>query len=251
MSSDIIIPEPNDRAPQQLPNLEALAESQGLGLPSTRSEARAIIIDEFGLSKLALNQYLKGINLIKSKLGDKNNQTSYDGKTGQVPAQDQPVATSVLGTPIWDHLIIQGGSYVDVATGKTITYSDQRFDSVLMIASQSHRLVLTDIQGRDDEVIEYVGKASIRVNFKCGVFGNNNNRPRNEILNVVNMLNSNQPLKIKFCNFLSDLNVSEVYVLDKNIPQNMGGYNYQLFEFNAINNVPVILASVKTNAVTV
>lgn len=245
--NDLILPQDEQNFVPRIPNVNPIVQS--FGVPTSIKGSRDIIIDQFGISNVALTQYLKGVNVIKSKLGEKNNTTNYNGKVGSVPAQDAPIATSVLGTPVWDHLVIQGGSYIDTASGKTITYSDQTFDSILMLATQSHRLVLTEIQGRDDEVIEYVGKASIRINFKCGIFGTNNNRPRTEIVNVINMLGSNMPLKIKFCNFLADLNVSEIYVMDKSIPQSMGGYNYQLFEFNAINNVPVILASINVTGV--
>lgn len=246
MPSDYNVPNNNDEKPEspRLPDLSRI-------IPNQRQQ-KEIIIGEFGLEKLALSQYLKGVNVIKSKLGEKTNDANYNGKLPAQIQQDAPITTSLLGTPVWDYLAIESGSYIDNQTGKTVNYNEQTFHSVLINSSQSHRLVLTDIQGRDNEVIEYVGKASIRLNIKCGIFSNNNNRPRNEIINVINILNSNQPIKIKFCNFLADLNISQFYVLDKNINQTMGGYNYQLFEFNAINNVPVILATIKTqNAASV
>lgn len=238
---------PHDNKDPELPKLPDFRRI----IPNQRQQ-KEIIIGEFGLEKIALTQYLKGVNIIKSKLGEKTNDANYNGKLPVQIQQDAPIRTSILGTPMWDYLAIEAGNYIDNQTGKTVNYNEQILDNVLINASQAHRLVLTDIQGRDNEVIEYVGKASIRLNIKCGVFGTNNNRPRNEIINVINILNSNQPLKIKFCNFLADLNVSQFYVLDKNVNQTMGGYNYQLFEFNAINNVPVILATIKTqNAASV
>ena len=240
----IIIEETAHEALPINPNIQALSRS--VGVPTNGRELKSIIIDQFGLSKIALNQYLKGVNVLKSKLGENPNQTSYDGKLGVVPNQDTPIATSSLGTPIWDYLIIAGDTYKDRTLGN-VTYTDQRIDTILITLTQSHALVLTEIQGRDDEVIEYVGKKSIRMNFKGGVYGNNNNRPKAEIANIVKMLNSNKPLKIKYCGFLAEWNVSEIYLLDKSIPQSMGGYNYQLFEFNAINSVPVILAAKTVN----
>lgn len=246
MPTDLITPSENNSTPSlpKLPDFNRIIPNQ--------KQQQEIIIGQFGLENILLTQYLKGVNVIKSKLGEKTNNTNYNGKLPAQIQQDAPVKTSVLGTPMWDYLAIESGNYIDNQTGKTVNYNEQILDSVLINASQAHRLVLTDIQGRDNEVIEYVGKASIRLNIKFGIFGTNNNRPRNEIINVINILNSNQPLKIKFCNFLADLNVSQFYILDKNINQNMGGYNYQLFEFNAINNVPVVLATIKTqNAASV
>lgn len=221
------------------PNIEALAKANLL--PTNQRELRSIIIDQFGLSKVLLNNYLKGVNYAKSKLNERH-ETNYNGKLPVVGAQDSPLTTSVLGTPIWDYLAIEGGTYIDKTLG-TVTYDSMRIDTILITLQQQHSLVLTEIQGRDDEVIEYVGKKSIRINIKGGLYGNNNNRPKGDIANFRKMINSNKPLKIRYCGFLGEWNISEVYVLDKNIPQTMGGYNYQLFEFNAINSVPVILAA--------
>lgn len=241
--SDLNIPKPEENSLPQIPNVEVIANAYGF--PTNQGQLREVIIDQFGISKVLLSTYLKGMNVLQSKIGEQPTQTNYDGKLPAVKAQDTPVATSGLGTPIWDYLIIQGDTYQDRTYGN-VTYTDQRIDTILITLQQSHALVLTEIQGRDNEVIEYVGKKSIRINFKGGIYGNNNNRPKAEIANIMKMLNSNKPLKIKFCGFLSEWNISELYVMDKSIPQSMGGYNYQLFEFNAINSVPVILAAKQT-----
>lgn len=185
---------------------------------------------------------------IQDKFGLKNvnAQTAiYRAQIGVVPEQDVAPWTSDLGTPVWDTLIIKGDTYEDRTYG-TITYEDFRIDTVLMTLTQSHRLILTEIQGRDNEVIEYVGKASFRINFKGGVFGKNNNRPQEDIQNLKKILNSNKVVKIKSCFFLNEWDISEIAILDKSISQTMGGYNYQLFEFNAIQSVPVVLAAKTT-----
>lgn len=245
-----IIQQTHDEVTGPRPNVKILAQANGL--PTNVGELKSIVIDKFGLSKFELNSYLKGVNYVKSLTND-NTQTTYNGKVGSVPAQDAPIAYSSLNTPLWDYIVFEGDSYVDRslayntdANGRplpNVTYDEQRIDTMLISLSQSHSLVLTEIQGRDNEVVEYVGKKSFRINFKGGVYGNNNNRPKAEIANIQKMLNSNKPLKVKFCSFLAEWNITEIYVLDKSIPQTMGGYNFQLFEFNAIQNVPVILAS--------
>lgn len=192
-----------------------------------KERIKAFIQNKFGLQNVNLETFI------------------IESRIGRVPLQDDPVGTSELGTPVWDRLIIKGDSYVDRTLGN-ITYDDIILDTVLMTLTQSHRLVLTEIQGRDNEVIEYVGKASFRINFKGGVFGTNNNRPKTKIDEIKKMLNSNKVIKVKFCGFLAEWDISEIAILDKTIPQTMGGYNYQLFEFNAIQSVPVILATKTT-----
>lgn len=246
MANDLIIPKPQERSegPElKLPeeNIDAsilnygrrnayvLANSKELPLSidTAKERIKAFIQEKFGLKNVNLETQI------------------YKSRIGVVPERDVAPWTSDLGTPVWDTLIIQGGSYEDRTYGN-ITYEDFRMDTVLMTLTQSHRLVLTEIQGRDSEVIEYVGKASFRINFKGGVFGKNNNRPQEEIQNLKKILNSNKVIKIKSCFFLNEWDISEIAILDKSIAQTMGGYNYQLFEFNAIQSVPVVLAAKTT-----
>jgi hypothetical protein len=170
------------------------------------------------------------------------NTNQYIGKTHSPAFQDDSDGTSALGTPVWGRLVIKGGQYIETNTGKTVTYPNITLDTILFTLSQIHNVVLTSIQGRDYEVVEYIGKASFRVNCKGGIFGGNNNRPVKDINNLKLMLNSNQPIIIESNSFLTEWGISEIVILDKNIPQIAGGYNYQLFEFNAIQNVPVLLA---------
>lgn len=165
----------------------------------------------------------------------------YNGKVPAIIPADSPDGISVLGTPVWGRLTINAGTYNDTTYGK-IVYPLMFFDTVLITLNQIHNVVLTPIQGKDYEVIEYIGKASFRINVKGGVFGMGNSRPLTQINNLKLMLNSNQPLIIGSNSFLSEWDISEIVVLDKHLPQIAGGYNYQLFEFNAIQNTPVVLA---------
>ena len=172
----------------------------------------------------------------------------YKGKTGTQNPSDPAADKSVLGTMVWDNLTIAKGSYVDSTYGNA-SYNEMRLDSVLMTLTQANNVVLTPIQGRDGEVIEYVSKMSFRINVKGGIFSNTpNKRPSSDIINLKLMLQSNNPLTVLpvkntiIGGFLSEWDISQFVILDKTIPQMMGGYNYQLFEFNAIQDIPVILA---------
>lgn len=201
--------------------------------------SQKIIIEAFGMQNVVVKPYVIGA------AKDSINLAGYAAYAGLMPKPnslgDAAQYTSVLGTPVWDTLIIKAGSYVDYK-GDTTTYNEMRIDNVLMTITQTDNVILTPIQGRDGEVIEYIGKGSFRINFKGGFFGSGNVRPKSDIVNFMLMMGSNQPLSVKYSGFLDEWNISEFVVLDKNIPQQMGGYNYQLFEFNAIQDIPVILA---------
>lgn len=201
-----------------------------------------IIIQSFGLQAVQTGVYagvIRGIEALNKIPNQRTNQ--YGGKLPVPGTPDSPIYTSALGTPIWDTLIIKAGSYIDTTFGKT-DYPDIRLDTCLITLTQGHNVVITPIQGRDGEVIEYIAKMSFRINVKGGIFGTGNVRPKTDIYNLRFMLGSNQSLVVKESGFLSDWDITEFAILDKNIPQAMGGYNYQLFEFNAIQDLPVILA---------
>jgi hypothetical protein len=193
-----------------------------------------------GVGKLLYKGTISALEA-REKSKDKPIFSQYNGRTPAKQPADTPDGLSELGTPVWGRLIINGGTYIDTTFGKT-TYPTMKFDTVLFTLSQTHNVVLTPIQGRDYEVIEYIGKASFRINIKGGVFGTGNIRPVDAINNLKLMLNSNQPLIIGKNSFLSEWDITEFVILDKNIPQTAGGYNYQLFECNAIQNTSVILA---------
>lgn len=204
-------------------------------LPSLPSESTL----QGKANELKYQGIIKGITELNSL---NPNQHPYNGKTGNTQSQDEPDGYSVLGTPVWGRLVVKSGSYFDTNTGNLITYPNITLDTVLFTLTQTHKVVLTPIQGKDYEVVEFIGKASFRINCKGGVFGKNNNRPIGDINNIKLMLGSNQPLIIQSNSFLTEWGISEIAILDKNIPQIAGGYNYQLFEFDAIQNTPVILA---------
>lgn len=154
---------------------------------------------------------------------------------------------STIGTAVFDNLVIAAGKYVDSTYGAQ-AYNETRLDNVLITLNQQSNIILTPIQGRDGEVIEYVSKMSFRINVKGGIFGTNlNSRPISEITNFKMMVQSNNPLvvvpsKTLSGGFLSEWDISQFVIINKNIPQMMGGYNYQLFEFDAIQDLPVVLA---------
>jgi hypothetical protein len=203
-----------------------------------------IVIQSFGLQAVQVLEYsgvIAGL-VLGEELGS-NRGSDYNGKLPQAPQGDTPLTMlSDLGTPMWDNLVIQGDTYTDTNTGNAVTYPNVTLNTILITMTQQDNVVLTPIQGRNGEVVEYISSQSWRINFKGGVFGNGNSRPFADIENLKKMLNSNKPLIVKFCGFLGEWDISEIVKIDKSIPQNMGGYNYQLFEFNAIENIPVILA---------
>lgn len=213
------------------------------------STQQKIIIQSFGLQAAEIGLYAGRIGALRARdaLRGGLNVNGYEGKTGTPPLPDEPIGKSILGTPVFDNLVIKAGSYTDTVLGVQ-KYFTMRLDSAIITISQQNNVVLTPIAGRDGEVIEYVSKMSNRINIKAGIFGTGNKRPSADIATMSIALNSNDVLQVQ-SGFLSEWNITELVILDKNIPQIPGGYNYQVFEFNAIENVPVILAQKSANQV--
>lgn len=207
------------------------------------NQQQKIIIQSFGLQVAETLVYTGRIRALvaRDRLRGGTDLNQYAGKTGTPPIPDENVfGNSVLGTPIFDTLIIEAGKYTDTVLGLQ-TFNKIQLDSAIITLSQQNNVVLTPIAGRDGEVIEYVSKMSFRINIKAGIFGTGNKRPKSDIETMAMILKSNDVLKIQ-SGFLGEWNITELVILDKNIPQIPGGYNYQVFEFNAIENVPVVLA---------
>lgn len=208
-----------------------------------------IIIQNFGLQAAEIGVYAGRIGALSARDAARGiiDPNQYAGKTGTPKTPDEPLGISILGTPIFDTLIIEAGKYTDTILGLQ-SFNKIQLDSAIITLSQQNNVVLTPIAGRDGEVIEYVSKMSWRINVKAGVFGIGNSRPKSDIETLAVALKSNDVLKIQ-SGFLGEWNITEMVILDKNVPQIPGGYNYQVFEFNAIENTPVILAQKSANQV--
>jgi len=201
-----------------------------------------VIVDAFGLSYVNIEDYKLAANINALQANNYPPSTSqYNGKFLTPVTADAPDGVGQLGRPIWGSLTITGGSYLDQNSGVTITYPTFRIDVCIMTLTQVNNVVLTQIQGKDGEVVEYIGKNSFRLNVKGGFFSTGNARPKQQVDWFKAAIQSNQPIQVQ-STFLQDWDIYEIVVLDRNIPQIAGGYNYQLFEFNAIQNTPVILA---------
>lgn len=206
-----------------------------------------IIIQAFGLSHVKILAYSGAIGALEAFSNfSKGNSNDYNGLLPDGGEPNIANDTSVLGTPVFDNLIIASGNYIDTTYGLT-TYNQIRLDACLITLYQQNNVVLTPIQGKDGEVIEYISKMSFRINVKGGIFGVGNKRPFADIANFKLAIQTNDILKVIPVNntsggFLNEWDISQFAILDKNFPQLAGGYNCQLFEFNAIQDVPVILA---------
>ncbi len=161
--------------------------------------------------------------------------------SGRSDAELDVIGTSVLGTPIYSNLAIRAGDYQDndgVTIGK---YDAINIEVAIFVIDQEDNLVLTDIQGRPNTVIEYTGSKSWMINCKGRVFSSDRNTyPYTAAKNLITALSSNKPLTVDSW-FLNMAGIYQMTIKKKSIPQEEGSLEYQKFEFDAIADSPIVL----------
>ena len=153
---------------------------------------------------------------------------------------DSPISRSQLGTPVYDQIIFEGGTYDTDVEGVTASFPELRFDAVLISVTQNKNIVRTQIQGRDGTVKEYVGQDDFRIKIDGLITGDNGVHPKDEINDLKAMLDA--PISIKIsCDYLTNLGITDLVVDSYEIGQQAGGRSYQQFSITAYSDEPLEL----------
>ena len=163
----------------------------------------------------------------------------YNGRIDQNYTPDEPVAVSMLGTPVYSNLDVQGGSYTD-NDGNTINYPSITLDAVLFVVTQSKNIVITNVQGRNGSIKEYISDDDYNITITGIIAGGNNVYPKNEVLALKKVLDSPVALNVNSW-FLNQFGVHSFVVKDYNFNQEAGRNSQQSFSISAISDIPVIL----------
>lgn len=159
-------------------------------------------------------------------------------------SKDAPLVSlgnSMLGFPVYSNLIIRAGSYSDNYGNVVASWGDIFIDAVIFELNRSHNLITTDIQGRDNTIVQYISKKSWIINCKGQIFGENRGvYPRTDVVNLINALDANHSVQVDSW-FLNMVGIYNMTISKKNIPQDYGGMEWQKFEFDAIADFPVVL----------
>lgn len=176
-------------------------------------KAYNIILESFGLSYL------------KPKV--------YDLVQGHDTAQDKPALSygSLLGTPIFSYI--------------TLTDPNSRQDTItvyscLMEVTMDRNIVVTNIQGRNGSVKEYISDSDYNVVIRGAIVsGFNNVYPVGPIeLLTKKLLTLNTSLEV-VSPFLSHFDIHNLVVTGYAFPQREGYNDMQVFEIRALSDDPV------------
>jgi len=146
---------------------------------------------------------------------------------------DTPVATSYLGTPIYDLLIFQNKD-----TGIS---EDMNLADVLLTVSQSKNIVKTQISGRAGTVKEYISLNDFQINVQGYLIGVNPNEfPKNLVALWEQYMNLNTQISVA-SNFLSIFDITSVVVDTFRIAQQEGFRNAVPFTMSLISDEDIEL----------
>lgn len=193
-----------------------------------------------------------------------NAQRQYQGNPAlqQGYFKDEAVGRSSLGTPIFTDLTLMGCEYTDNITGRKVTLADDRYrsgganqstagndsgsafymnlETVLITIDQPIRIVKTEIQGRNGTVKEYIGADDSKIAMQVIITGKNGVYPREEVNRLKAWLDAPVAKGIVAW-WLDNLGISDIVIESYTIPQVQGGYSYQMFNINALSDLPVEL----------
>lgn len=186
----------------------------------------------------------------------------FDGKMGLDYERDSPVGLSSIGTPVYSDLTLLGLSYTDNITGKVVNLPNDRYrtggsksqvsgdesgagfymniETVLITVNQAVRVIKTNIQGRNGSVKEYIGLDDASITITGVITGKNGVYPYDEVARLKKWLDA--PVsKSVVARWLGNLGIDNIVVESSNIPQTEGGYSYQVFNIQAVSDLPVEL----------
>lgn len=208
---------------KNIPHFEELAVTFGLG----------------ALKKIILKNTL---DLASSKTTQNRPQPQFAPET--TVSIDEPlksVGTSMLGFQVYSNLSIRSGSYRDNGENIIAEYGDIRVDAAIFELSKDNNVITTDIQGRENTIIEYISGKSWKINCKGRILTTKRNTyPTTDVVQLINALNSNKSLRVDSW-FLNMVGIYNIVILKKTVPQEEGSEEYQKFEFEAMADYPVIL----------
>ena len=144
------------------------------------------------------------------------------------------VGVSMFGTKVVSDLDITGGEYKNQKGEVIGRYEDIKLDAVLMTVTTGNRLAITETQGRDWDVVEYVAKKSPRIKIEGGIYLKEPGLyPYNAIRNLSTACDSNLSLRVNSW-YLNAFGIYNLYVIDAEIPQGEGTEEYQRFKLECI-----------------
>ena len=191
----------------------------------------------------------------------RENATEYNPYRGNVPypanLPDPELYKSDLGTPVYADvtfgLKMSNGSLQEIPTGgyawipNNVFWTDTQggvhyvpflsLQAVLIDVTFPRNIVKTVIQGRKGTVKEYIGEGDAQINFRGVITGTNGHYPIETVEILKKIIEAPIPIPIS-CTYLNNLGIDTIVFEDRTLNQQEGGYSYQQFNLNAVQDTP-------------
>ncbi|HWB93504.1 MAG TPA: DUF6046 domain-containing protein [Puia sp.] len=182
---------------------------------------------------------IRAYNLQNVRVLNDTDNNPYKGQVDITSTQDDELYKSSLGTPVLTNVVLLGDTYTD-QSGKKITFEDITLDTVLLTVQQSKNIVVTEIQGSDTTVKEYIGMGDYQVTINGIIVGPNGHFPIDEVNALQQLLKAPIPITV-VSRYLQNLDIYSLVIKDFAYDQEPGGYSKQNFSINCMSDAPVEL----------
>lgn len=142
---------------------------------------------------------------------------------------------SSIGTLVYSSILFNSGKVFDSNGALQYTWDDFEIQDCLLQVSQSKKIIVTEIQGRDGTVKEYIGMDDFQVQIIGRLNGDYGVNPKEDTATLKKILDAGQPLAVTSW-WLQNLGITDIVVKDFNFAQTEGEYSTQYFSINAISD---------------
>ncbi len=171
-------------------------------------------------------------------------QIPTQGDRNVIPLPPQSNIKNKFGIAI-SNLIIKARDYFDIDGNLVTSFNeDVIIDNVLFDVSRQKNIVTTDIQGKDEPVIEYIAGGSKTINMKCFLPGRNGEYPIDQMTVLLPAVNASVELEVQSW-YLDMFGIKTIVLTGDMYPTNQGSESYQIVELQAISTTPVELKLTK------
>lgn len=188
--------------------------------------AREFIISQFGLQALKPAIYGRNLGKEMSTGSVEYIDQSYEPVASMSIEAENPM--SYLGTPVFSDLMLS-----DRGTGTGLYFTTVLFD-----VSQQKNIIKTSIVGRRGTIKEYIADGDYVINIKGAFVSQDNNYPLDEVTEFIRLMKLPESLDC-ISRLLQLFEIDEVVVESYSLPQKAGFQNTQLFEINAVSDIPL------------
>ncbi len=144
---------------------------------------------------------------------------------------DLPTMYSYLGTPIFANVVLS-----DPESGLSLA-----IDQILCEVKTKKNIVVTEVEGLDGTVKEFIANGDFVVTMVGGIFSIDANAfPLDDVNTLARLLEVNKALDVS-SDFLSIFKIYHLVIMDYRMPQKPGRQNSQYFEIKALSDLPVQL----------